>query len=138
MVFKYNDAGYIIYGFLILAGSLLLAALIRMFANIGQMFFDVRVDLQNSVRDIGQMIFDIRVDMQNSSRDTQDSFRQAKESGESRHESLIRCLQSLAERLGSIKDNFDQMNCDSRDMNQNIHQIRDFFEKIERHLDLKK
>lgn len=109
MAFKFKDAGSLIYGFLILTGSLLLAALIRMLANIGQMVFDLRADMQNS-------------------------FRQE----EARNETLIQNLQSIAQRLGAIKDNFDQMNCDSRDMNQNIHQIRDFFEQIERHLDLKK
>jgi len=44
----------------------------------------------------------------------------------------------LGNKLATIKDNFSQMNCDSRDMNQNIRQIRVFFEQIERHLDLKK
>ncbi|MFA4853726.1 MAG: hypothetical protein WC616_00025 [Candidatus Omnitrophota bacterium] len=113
MIFKFKDINAFIYGFLILMGSLLLAALIKMFANIGQMTFDIKADIQNS-------------------------FRQAKESGEAQDEALIQNLQSIAQKLGAIKDNFDQMNCDSRDMNQNIQQIRVFFEQIERHLDLKK
>jgi len=120
IMLKYRDPASLIYGFLTLAGSLLLAALIRMLAN------------------IGQMIFDIRVDMQNSLKDTQGSFRHAKESADARNEALIRDLQSIVEELRAVRDNFNQMNCDSRDMNQNIHQIRDFFERIERHLDLKK
>ncbi|MBU0548570.1 MAG: hypothetical protein KJ710_03060, partial [Candidatus Omnitrophica bacterium] len=44
----------------------------------------------------------------------------------------------LIRKLAAIKDAFNQMNCDSKDMNQNILQIRVFFEQIERHLDLKK
>lgn len=126
-MFRYRDPASLIYGFLILVGCLLLAALIRMFANIGQMIFDIRVDMQNSLRAI-----------QNSFKDTQDSFRQARESADARNEALIRNLQSIVEELQAVRDNFNQMNCDSRDMNQNIHQIRDFFEQIERHLDLKK
>lgn len=34
--------------------------------------------------------------------------------------------------------NIGQILFDSRDINQNISQIKDFFEQIERHLDLKK
>jgi hypothetical protein len=44
----------------------------------------------------------------------------------------------LGKKLAAIKDSFNQMNCDSKDMNQNIRQIRVFFEQIERHLDFKK
>ena len=102
MIFKFKATGYFIYGFLILAGSLLLAALIRMFTDIGQIIFDIKADLWNL-------------------------FKQAEESGQAQHDALIQ-----------IKDNLNQMNCDSRDMNHNIQQIRVFFERIERHLDLKK
>ncbi len=113
MIFKFKDINVFIYGFLILMGSLLLAVLIRMFANIGQMTFDIKADIQ-------------------------DSFREAKESGQAQHDALNQNLQSISQKLADINDNFNQMNCDSRDMNQNIQQIRAFFEQIERHLDLKK
>ena len=44
----------------------------------------------------------------------------------------------LGQKLVAIKDSLNQMNCNSGDMNQNIHQIRVFFEQIEKHLDLRK
>ena len=117
MIFKFKDTGCFIYGFLILVGSLLLSALIRMFADIGQMVFDIKADIWNL-------------------------FRQAKDSGQVQHDAIIRQAKEskdvLIQKLADIKDNFNQMNCDSRDMNQNIQQIRAFFEQIERHLDLKK
>ena len=117
MIFKFKDTGCFIYGFLILVGSLLLSALIRMFADIGQMVFDIKADIWNL-------------------------FRQAKDSGQVQHDAIIRQAKEskdvLIQKLADIKDNFNQMNCDSRDMNQNIQKIRAFFEQIERHLDLKK
>jgi hypothetical protein len=44
----------------------------------------------------------------------------------------------LGQKLAAIKESFNQITCDSKDMNQNIRQIKVFFEQIERHLDLKK
>ena len=40
--------------------------------------------------------------------------------------------------LQAVKNHMEQINCDTKDINQNIHQIKIFFEQIERHLDLKK
>jgi len=132
MIFKFKDTGCFIYGFLILVGSLLLSALIRMFADIGQMVFDIKADIWNLFRqakDSGQVQHDAII-------------RQAKDSGQVQHDAIIRQAKEskdvLIQKLADIKDNFNQMNCDSRDMNQNIQKIRAFFEQIERHLDLKK
>ena len=53
-------------------------------------------------------------------------------------ENVITQLKSMYDELYSLKDAFVQANCDSRDINQNIYAIKDFFEKIEKHLDLRK
>jgi len=115
-----RDISSFIYGLMILTGSLLLASLIRMFADIGQMIFDTRGDLQDSFSQAREFNQDLRNQLQLQA------------------DLLKQNFQSIAQDFAAIKNNFDQMNCDSRDMNQNIHQIRDFFEQIERHLDLKK
>lgn len=47
-------------------------------------------------------------------------------------------LQDKLETEEAIRKYLEQMNCDSKDINHNIFQIKDFFEQIERHLDLKK
>jgi hypothetical protein len=150
MIFKFKATGYFIYGFLILVGSLLLAALIRMFADIGQMVFDIKADIWNlfgQAKALGQVQHDALIRQAKDSGQVQhDAFiRQAKElkdSGQVQHDAFIRQAKelkdALIQKLTDIKDNFNQMNCDSRDMNQNIQQIRAFFEQIERHLDLKK
>ena len=117
---KGRDISSFIYGLMILTGSLLLASLIRMFADIGQMIFDTRGDLQDSFSQAREFNQDLRNQLQLQA------------------DLLKQNFQSIAQDFAAIKNNFDQMNCDSRDMNQNIHQIRDFFEQIERHLDLKK
>ncbi|MBU1869706.1 MAG: hypothetical protein KJ818_04460, partial [Candidatus Omnitrophica bacterium] len=46
--------------------------------------------------------------------------------------------QSICKELQNFKIVFEQLNCDSKELNQNIYQIKNFFEQIERHLDLKK
>ncbi|MCM8774226.1 MAG: hypothetical protein NC820_05785, partial [Candidatus Omnitrophica bacterium] len=43
-----NEMKYLVLAPLMLLGSLLLAALVRMFGNIGQMIFDLRVDIQQT------------------------------------------------------------------------------------------
>jgi len=50
---------------------------------------------------------------------------------------LVLQLKLLTSHLQALSNNCEQINCDSKDLNQNINQIRNFFEKIERHLDLK-
>lgn len=84
IIYRFNEVGSLIKGFLIVFGSLILAALVRMFANIGQILFE---------------------------------------------------LNSTAGQMNSM---VEQISCDSKDINQNIHQIKTFFEQIERHLDLKR
>ena len=133
MIFKFNDTGYFINGFLILAGSLFLAALTRMFADIGQIIFDIRIDMQNSFKQTNALNQDLKNQLQLQAAslnknllDILSSLSQASQEAK-----------ELSQRFAAIKDNFDQMNCDSKDMNQNIYQIRTFFEQIEKHLDLK-
>lgn len=44
----------------------------------------------------------------------------------------------LAQSMHDLKISFEQVGCDTKDINQNMNQIKTFFEQIERHLDLKK
>jgi len=50
---------------------------------------------------------------------------------------LISELKSLSVSLQMLASSSEQINCDSKDLNQNISQIKIFFEQIEKHLDLK-
>ena len=54
----------------------------------------------------------------------------------------IRTFANVGQMVYDIKfqlyKNLDQINCDSKDINQNIHQIKVFFERIAGHLDLKR
>ena len=138
---KGRDISSFIYGLMILTGSLLLASLIRMFADIGQMIFDTRGDLQDSFSQAREFNQDLRNQLQLQAdllKQNLQASREAQELDKRLSQDLRNQLQSIAQDFSAIKNNFDQMNCDSRDMNQNIHQIRDFFEQIERRLDLKK
>jgi len=51
---------------------------------------------------------------------------------------LTRMLGNIGQMLFEIRASIEQVNCDSKDINQNTHQIKTFFEQIERHLGLKK
>ena len=82
-IFRFNDIN--LYGLLILLGSLFLAAIVRMFANIGQMIFDLKANN----------------------------------------------LKANTEKLVKIAGSLDKTG-------QDIREIKDFFEKIENRLDLKK
>ncbi|MFA5200056.1 MAG: hypothetical protein WC442_04000 [Candidatus Omnitrophota bacterium] len=50
---------------------------------------------------------------------------------------LVSELKFLSANLQILASSSEQINCDSKDLNQNISQIKTFFEQIERHLDLK-
>lgn len=69
---------------------------------------------------IGQMLFDIKNFLFNSNQTLNSQF------------------QSIHNELQNLKNIYEQIGCDSKDINQNIHQIKTFFERIERHIDLKK
>ena len=49
---------------------------------------------------------------------------------------------ALLEKNGTLLEkngaSLEQINCDSKDIAQNIHQIKTFFERIDKHLDLKR
>ena len=91
IVFGEHDARSIAFGFLIILGSGLCAALVRALANLTQMTFD--------------------------------------------HNSR---LDRITDHLSKLTDNVEYINCDSKDLNQSVHEVRDFFEKIQRHLDINK
>ena len=167
MVFKFKNTAYFVYGLLILVGSLLFAALIRMFANIGQTLFNIRIDLQDSFKKVDELGLDLKTqldlqidtliqDLNQSSEKTrkldQESSQGLKTQLQMQADTLNQNLEAIIQRIDrsaheakelsqkivAIKESFDQMNCDSKDINQNIHQIKIFFEQIEKHLDLKK
>ena len=73
---------------------------------------------------IGQILFDLKNLMQ--------SFRKSLE------EAIEKSDSSARDGLQNIKSNLEQINCDSKDINQYIHQIQTFFEQIAKHLELKK
>ena len=200
MLFKFKDINSLIYGLLILIGSLFLAALIRMFADIGQIMFDLRVDIQRSFKQTNELDQKLNKELRDQSQLQADALNQnlqlqsdvlnqklqlragvlsqglqaiidkldkssydANELDGKLNQELKDQLQlqagalnqdlqtiigrldksshdanELVQRISAIKDNFNQMNLNSKDMNQNINQIRIFFERIEKHLDLNK
>jgi len=138
MILRFKDTASFINSFLILVGSLLLAAIIRMFADIGQMIFDIRGDLQDSFRQVNELNQRLSQELRNQLQLQADALNRDIRDIIDRLEKNVNGANELGQKLTAIKDSFNQMNCDSRDMNQNIRQIKVFFEQIERHLDLRR
>ena len=113
IIFKFKEINLLISGCGLLLGSLFLAALIRMFANIGQMFFDLKAFLFRDLQSLSEGFIILSRDIRETTA-------------------------SLSQDIYNQKAILEQMNCDSKDINQNIQRITTFFEQIERQLDLKK
>ena len=60
-IFRFNGSDSVISGILVLFVGLLLAVTIRMFANIGQMVYDIKFQLYKNLKDINQNIHQIKV-----------------------------------------------------------------------------
>jgi chromosome segregation ATPase len=233
LLFKFKDLRSFIYGAVIFVGSLLAASLIRMFADMGQLMFDLRVDIGSARKDANELdqrlnqelINQLQAQADSLNRDLRaltdklgDTSLQANELDQrlnqelrnqlqAQADSLNRDLRALTDKLGdtslqaneldqrlnqelrnqlqaqanalnqelknhfhlhanslnqelkairdrleraftrtseleklveSFKNIFMQMNSESKDASQNIRQIKTFFERIEKHLDLKK
>ncbi len=50
----------------------------------------------------------------------------------------VRMLSIIGQFVFEMFETVTQINCDTRDITQGIHEIKTFFERIEKHLDLKK
>ncbi|MBL7197361.1 MAG: apolipoprotein A1/A4/E family protein [Candidatus Omnitrophica bacterium] len=181
----------LISAFLISLGGLLLACVIRMFANIGQMIFDLKYFIFNNLQSLIQTLNqdlnthlqtlnqdlnthlqtlnqdlnthlqslnqDLNTHLQSLNQDLNTQLQSLNQDLNTQLQSLNQDLntqlqtlnqdlntqlqtlnQDLNTQLQTVSNNCEQINCDSRDISQNMHQIRTFFEQIERHLDLKK
>ena len=162
--------GALIWGSLALLLSLIMSAVIRMFANIGQIIFDTKQEIQTIRRlnntsvqhlfslnqdlktelknqtlglekNINNLNQDLKTELKNQNLELEKIIRGLNQSLSSNISSLSQDLvseiKSLTSNLQNLSASCEQINCDSKDLNQNINQIKNFFEQIEKHLDLK-
>ena len=162
--------GALIWGSLALLLSLIMSAVIRMFANIGQIIFDTKQEIQTIRRlnntsvqhlfslnqdlktelknqtlglekNINNLNQDLKTELKNQNLELEKIIRGLNHSLSSNISSLSQDLvseiKSLTSNLQNLSASCEQINCDSKDLNQNINQIKNFFEQIEKHLDLK-
>jgi methyl-accepting chemotaxis protein len=142
MIFKFKDTGCFIYGFLILAGSLLLAALIRMFADIGQIVFDIRIDMQNSFRQVNELDRELNRDLKTQLQLQADTLNQklGQSSAETRKldQELNRDLKTqlqlqadtLNKNLEAIIQKFDRSSHEAQELSQKLAEIKDNFNQM--------
>lgn len=139
LILRFSGFRSLLMGFSILITSFFLAVLARMFGNIGQILFDSKSLMSRELERLNQNIINLSSQSQNQNQELIvqiQSFRKSLEEviGNSNKE----LDSSVRKGLQNIKSDLEQINCDSKDINQHIHQIQIFFEQIERHLELKK
>jgi hypothetical protein len=117
----------VVLGLLIIFGFFVIAVVVRILGIIGQNL----VNLNAKMNVIEAVLTSSRDTLENS-RDTLENSRDVLKSS---IENLGCHVDQNAQRLRNV---VDQVNCDTRDLNQNIRDIRTFFEQIEKHLNLKK
>lgn len=123
IIFTSYNTGSLIKGFLVLLGSLVLAAVVRVIGNIGQMLFDLRLSHARLEQSLKLQILHLKDINLQFKKLTQD---------------LSSDLEIIHTEFQGLRNDFAQLNCDSKGINQNIHNIKNFFEQIERQLNLKK
>ena len=168
IIYRYDDTYSLVISFLILLGALFLAGVSRMLGNMGQGFFELKNVLSGNLRTIIERLTTIdqksrehfKEQLQAIRESTQNQVMAIKESTQLlsdnftslSHETQDRLNKSLSEinavikeqllniynNLSLVKNALEQVGCDSKDVSQNIYQIKSFFEQIEKHLDLKK
>jgi len=156
----------VIIGLCIMLISIFLAVLVRSIANMGQIFFDMKAENFNLLNEIKNCLYVqnqiLDKDFQALTQATNNASRENKDLSQKISQNFSN---QLTHGMGTLNDALEKINCeskdinqgihqigsfieqnealekiscDSKDMNQGIHQIRSFFEKIERHLDLNK
>lgn len=143
IVSRFGEVRSLIAGILILVGALSLAAALRMFANIGQILFELNTflfnDLKSLLSGITQHIKNIENDSKAAVQSLSQNIAGFRDDSHTQIENLRTELQKTQlQSLETLKTQLEQLGCDSKDISQNINQIKVFFEQIERHLDLKK
>ena len=125
---KYKDDNFLISSLLVILGSMLLAAILRMFGNIGQMVFDstknlkVLLDENKRAKDVlNEAIIGLGRAISNDLKVLSNNLTIS-------HEENLKVLNTAYEQFG----------CDLKDMKNSTLQIKIFFEQIEKHLNLKK
>jgi len=126
-----SNPSAVITGTLIIIGGLLLFAFTRMFANLGQIVFDLNKNM------IAQ--FQILNETSHSQHEALIATLQGQnETSHCQYEALITTHQAQHQTLAELTDTCRQINCDSKEISQDIHRITSFFKAIEKHLKLKK
>lgn len=142
VVAGFGEVRFFITGILVLVGALSLAVALRMFANIGQVLFEVNLFLFNDLKPLlsgmAQHIKNIEQDSKAGLQTLNQNIHSFREDLHDRLQDLEPLRIRLEQDLETLKDHLEKIGCDSKDVNQDIHQIKAFFGQIREHLDLKK
>ena len=186
VVYGRNNINSLLIAILVLLAGILLAALIRMFGNMGQIFFDLRADVQRLSSFLSDNLSELLQRLTTLSNDTKATqgilshgfsslSQELKTQLQAQASGLIKTLEGLNSSLSAdlkalletstdlstgtketqgilshgfsslsqelktqLHNKIEQINMNAKNINDSIHKIKVFFERIERHLDLKK
>lgn len=99
VIFRLSNMNALSYDAIVLLVSLLLATIVRAFANIGQMIFDLKADTEKIV---------------------------------------FSTLRENTQKQGELNKIVNEAGCSLGKMSQDVYEIKNFFENVEKRLDLKK
>jgi len=119
-------------GAIILAISVVSAVVLRLLANIGEFLFD----LSQAVRLIDEQL---KHGFSSLNQNAGESLAKITQAVRLIDEQLKHGFSSLNQNTREVlEQNIREINCDSRDINQNLHKLTSFLEEIQKYLHLKK
>lgn len=117
-------------GGIILAGSIVLAVILRLLANVGEFLFHLNSNSLSILKNISQVNQSLDINAQK----TVSFMNSLKEDFFSSNQKL----KGIIQHTQNVNQTLQQVNCDSKDINQNLYKLTSFLEEIEKHLDLRK
>jgi len=123
----------LVRAFFVLAAGLIFSIALRMAANIGQMLFEVRTLFYQGLQDAR----DARGCAEGWRADIRTQFSGELQALRGESSSTTQAVREVAEELRFLRSQVEKLSCDCQDINQDIFQIRVFFERIESRLALK-
>ncbi len=110
-------------------------------SNTAVVLSEMQNKMEKSVIEINTHIFDLQHEIEDSLFQTNTILLNIQKKLEENALKITAVLSNIQDEIEDIKENrqiIEQINCDSKDINQNLYKLTSFLEKIEKNLDLKR
>jgi hypothetical protein len=155
-IFYAKDPVMALKGLALFLGCLVVAAVIRMLANMGQLLFDNKImaqefsgrvprDMARLLDANGRLLYELHelVEETKSLRSlVAEESKSLRSLVAEESKSLRKLVAEETKSLGDIgeqtKHGCEKIGCDTKELNTNMHYLKGFFSEIEKHLEMKK